>query len=44
MVNFVRNAVLEKVEDAHDLLELGDALNADTGDRFSIDEILNELR
>ena len=37
------NAILEKIEDAHDLQELRDAIVHDTGERYSLDEILADL-
>ncbi|MCP1387454.1 DUF6290 family protein [Corynebacterium sp. TA-R-1] len=41
--DFARNAILEKIEDAHDLQELRDAMAEDDGQRFTIQEILDEL-
>ncbi|VEI13075.1 type II toxin-antitoxin system RelB family antitoxin [Trueperella bialowiezensis] len=41
--DFVRNAILEKIEDAYDLQELREAIAQDNGERFSIDEVLSEL-
>ncbi|MDY5785851.1 MULTISPECIES: type II toxin-antitoxin system RelB family antitoxin [unclassified Corynebacterium] len=41
--DFARAAILEKIEDAYDLRELRDAIAHDSGERFSIDEILTEL-
>ena len=41
--DFARNAILEKIEDAHDLQELRDAIAHDTGERYSLDEILADL-
>lgn len=41
--DFIRSAVLEKIEDAYDLEELRQAVREDTGERYSIDEILDEL-
>ena len=40
---FARNAILEKIEDAHDLRELRDAIAYDTGERYSVDDILADL-
>lgn len=41
--DFARAAILEKIEDIYDLQELRDAIAHDSGERFSIDEILTEL-
>ena len=41
--DFARNAILEKIEDAHDLQELRDAIAHDTGARYSVDDILADL-
>lgn len=41
--DFARNAILEKIEDAHDLRELRDAIAHDTGERYSVDDILADL-
>lgn len=41
--DFARNAIMEKIEDAHDLQELRDAIAHDTGERYSLDEILADL-
>lgn len=41
--DFARNAILEKIEDVHDLQELRDAIAHDTGERYSVDDILAEL-
>lgn len=41
--DFARSAILEKIEDAYDLQELREAIAQDSGERFSIDEILDEL-
>ena len=41
--DFARNAILEKIEDAHDLQELRDAIAHDTGERYSLDDILADL-
>lgn len=41
--DFVRTAVLEKIEDSYDLQELREAIAHDSGERFSIDEVLSEL-
>ena len=38
-----RTAILEKIEDSYDLQELRQAIAQDTGERFSIDEVLAEL-
>lgn len=40
---FARAAILEKIEDASDLQELRDAIARDSGERFTIDEVLDEL-
>ena len=40
---FARNAILEKIEDAHDLQELREAIAHDTGERYSLDDILADL-
>ena len=40
---FARTAILEKIEDSYDLQELREAIAHDSGERFSIDEILAEL-
>lgn len=40
---FARTAILEKIEDSYDLQELREAIAQDSGERFSIDEILAEL-
>lgn len=41
--DFARNAIMEKIEDAHDLQGLRDAIAHDTGERYSLDEILADL-
>ena len=41
--DFARKAILEKIEDSYDLQELRQAIAQDTGERFSIDEVLAEL-
>lgn len=41
--DFARNAILEKIEDAHDLQELRDAIAHGTGERYSLDEVLADL-
>ena len=41
--DFARAAILEKIEDSYDLQELRDAIARDSGERFSIDDILSEL-
>ena len=41
--DFARKAILEKTEDSYDLQELREAIAHDSGERFSIDEILDEL-
>ncbi|WP_301924735.1 type II toxin-antitoxin system RelB family antitoxin [Corynebacterium glaucum] len=41
--DFARSAILEKIEDAYDLQALRGAIAADSGERFSIDEVLGEL-
>lgn len=41
--DFIRTATLEKIEDAYDLQELREAIAQDSGERFTIDEILSEL-
>lgn len=40
---FARTAILEKIEDAYDLEELRAAIAADSGERFSIDQLIAEL-
>lgn len=40
---FARAAILEKIEDASDLQELRDAIARDSGEWFTIDEVLDEL-
>ncbi|MDO5662330.1 MAG: DUF6290 family protein [Brachybacterium sp.] len=40
---FARGAILEKIEDSYDLHELRDAIAHDSGERYSIDEILDDL-
>lgn len=41
--DFARTAILEKIEDSCDLQELREAIAQDSGERFSIDEIISEL-
>ena len=41
--DFARNAILEKIEDAYDLQELREAIAQDSGERFSIDDVVSEL-
>lgn len=41
--DFARTAILEKIEDAYDLQELREAIAQDSGQRFGIDEILDDL-
>ncbi len=41
--DFARNAILEKIEDAHDLQELRDAIAHDTGERYNVGDILADL-
>ena len=41
--DFARTAILEKIEDSYDLQELREAIAQDSGERFSIDEIISEL-
>ena len=41
--DFARSAILEKIEDAYDLQELREAIAQDSGERFSIDDVLSEL-
>lgn len=41
--DFVRAAILEKIEDAYDLQELRKAIAEDSGERYTMDEILAEL-
>lgn len=38
-----RTAILEKIENAHDLKVLREAIAEDPGERFGIDEVLREL-
>lgn len=40
---FARAAILEKIDDASDLQELRDAIARVSGERFTIDEVLDEL-
>lgn len=40
---FARTAILEKIEDSYDLQELREAIAQDSGERYSIDEILDDL-
>lgn len=41
--DFARTAIMEKIEDIYDLQELRSAIAEDSGKRFSIDQILDEL-
>ncbi|GAB2499848.1 hypothetical protein CATRI_03235 [Corynebacterium atrinae] len=41
--DFARAAIFEKIEDSYDLQELREAIAHDSGERFTIDEILDEL-
>lgn len=41
--DFARNAILEKIEDAYDLQELRETIAQDSGERFSIDDVVSEL-
>lgn len=41
--DFARSAIFEKIEDSYDLEALRHAMAEDSGERFSIDEILDEL-
>lgn len=41
--DFARTAIMEKIEDIYDLQELRSAIAEDSGERFSIDQILDEL-
>ena len=41
--DFARAAILEKIEDSYDLQELREAIAHDSGERFTINEILDEL-
>ena len=41
--DFARTAILEKIEDSYDLQELREAIAQDSGERFSIDDIISEL-
>ena len=41
--DFARTAILEKIEDSYDLQELREAIAQDSGERFSIDDIIAEL-
>ncbi|KGF20797.1 CopG family transcriptional regulator [Arthrobacter sp. HMSC06H05] len=41
--DFARAAILEKVEDSYDLAELREAMAQDSGERFTIEEILDDL-
>ncbi|MDP9806168.1 uncharacterized protein (DUF1778 family) [Trueperella bonasi] len=41
--DFARNAILEKIEDVYDLQELREAIAEDSGERFSIDDVVSEL-
>ncbi|SLM93307.1 type II toxin-antitoxin system RelB family antitoxin [Brachybacterium nesterenkovii] len=41
--DFARTAILERIEDSYDLHELREAIAQDSGDRYSIDEVLSDL-
>ncbi|AKK02586.1 type II toxin-antitoxin system RelB family antitoxin [Corynebacterium epidermidicanis] len=41
--DFARSAIMEKIEEAYDLEALRHAIATDDGERYSIDEILDEL-
>ena len=41
--DFARTAIQEEIDDSYDLQELRQAIAQDTGERFSIDEVLAEL-
>ena len=41
--DFARSVILGKIEDSFDLQELHEAISEDNGERFSIDEVLEEL-
>ncbi|MCI2148942.1 type II toxin-antitoxin system RelB family antitoxin [Bifidobacterium crudilactis] len=41
--DFARTAMLEKIEDAHDLAALRDAIEADDGTRYTLDQVKKEL-
>ena len=41
--DFARAAILEKIEDSYDLQELREAIAQDSGERFSIDEVIDQL-
>ena len=41
--DFARNAILERIEDVYDLQELREAIAQDSGERFSIDDVVSEL-
>ena len=41
--DFARAAILERIEDSYDLKELRQAIADDGGERFSIDQVLEEL-
>ena len=40
---FARAALLERVEDHYDLQELRAAMAEDSGERFSLDEVLKDI-
>lgn len=42
--DLLRNAVLEKIEDSQDLVDLRAAMAADDGQRFSLTDVRKELR
>ncbi|WP_347040507.1 type II toxin-antitoxin system RelB family antitoxin [Brachybacterium nesterenkovii] len=41
--DFARTAILERIEDSYDLHELREAIAQDSGERYSIDEVLSDL-
>ena len=41
--DFARTAILERIEDSYDLHELREAIAQDSGERYSIDEVLTDL-
>ena len=43
MSDFARAALLERAEDYYDLQELRAAMAEDSGERFSLDEVLEDL-
>lgn len=40
---FARSAIMEKIEDLHDRNEFRSAVELDSGERFTADEVLREL-